>query len=277
MKRVAAIHDLSGFGKSSLTVVIPLMSSMGIQVCPVPTAVLSTQTDGFSGYSFTDLTDNMKRHLSHWKSLDLSFDSVYTGYLGDEKQVDIISAFISEQKDKNAVILIDPVLGDNGALYSGIQEGMIGVMREFIARANIITPNFTEANYLLGMESCELSNTSRSEDYVRKFSALTDANVIVTSVNIAGSYYNICFDREIDEVFNIEFEKQEISYPGSGDAFASLLLAKLLKTGDFTIASFFATNRTSRMIKEAQKHGSVIREGLPVELFLNSLENDDII
>lgn len=277
MKRVAAIHDLSGFGKSSLTVVIPLMSSMGIQVCPVPTAVLSTQTDGFEEYSFTDLSDNMIRHLSHWKSLELSFDSVYTGYLGDEKQVDIISGFITEQKNKNAVILIDPVLGDNGVLYSGMSDSMIGVMRKFITRANIITPNFTEANFLLGLNSCELKNTSASETYVRKFSVLTDANVIVTSVNIAGSYYNICFDREINEVFNIEFEKQDVGFPGSGDAFASLLLAKLLKTCDFTIASFFATNRTSHMIKQALKLGSVVREGLPVELFLNCLQNDDNI
>jgi len=277
VKRIAAIHDLSGFGKSSLTVVIPLLSVMGMQVCPVPTAVLSTQTDGFTGYTFLDLTDNMAAYLEHWNILDLGFDSVYTGYLGSYDQAVIIKPFIKCQKEKGAVILIDPVLGDNGRLYSGISDDMVKEMRTFIISADIITPNHTEADFLLDERSGYFKDTKETEGYIRKFEKITDANVIITSVPVGDKYYNICFDRAIDDVFNIEFEMQNTNFPGTGDAFSSLLLGKLLLTGDFTLASFFATSRTSDMVKRALQKDISIREGLPVEEFLCDINKEDII
>jgi pyridoxine kinase len=277
VKRIAAIHDLSGFGKSSLTVVIPLLSTMGMQVCPVPTAVLSTQTDGFTGYTFLDLTDNMAAYLEHWQTLDLKFDSVYTGYLGSFDQVVIIKPFIKLQKEKGAVILIDPVLGDNGILYNGISDKMVREMKSFIISADIITPNRTEADYLLDEKPKDFKDTNQTEEYIRKFEDITDANVIITSVSIKERYYNICFDRAIDDVFNIEFEMQDTSFPGTGDAFSSLLLGKLLKTGDFTLASFFATSRTSDMVKRSIQKDISVREGLPVEEFLCDINKEDIL
>lgn len=276
MKRIAAIHDLSGFGKSSLTVVIPVLSSFGMQVCPVPTAILSTQTDGFYNWSYNDLTPSLPRYLNHWGELGLVFDCVYTGYLGSSDQVNIIRPFVEKQKDNGAIILIDPVLGDNEALYQGISDKMVKDMKSFISSAQIITPNYTESFYLLDEASQEFKDVKQTEEYVRRFSKITDANVIITSVRIAERYYNVCFDRKIDDVFNIEFENQQVSYPGAGDAFASILLGKLLQTDDFTLASFFATNRTSYMVKKSIEQNSEPREGLPIENYLYTLNNDEI-
>jgi len=276
MKKVAAIHDLSGFGKSSLTVVIPILSCMGIQVCPVPTAVLSTQTDGFEGYSFLDLTENMRSYLGHWDRLGLCFDSIYTGYLGSHEQIEIIKPFITQQREAGSVILIDPVLGDNGSLYNGMTEEMVRVMREFISEAGIITPNLTEAGFLLD-EAPVFDDLGDTERYIRKFKLITEASVIITSAGIGGKYYNICYDRNIDEVYRIEFEMQKIGYPGSGDTFSSILLGKLLQTGDLTLATFFATNKTNRMLKETVGRGTEPREGIPVEEYLHDLMKDDIL
>ena len=276
MKRIAAVHDLSGFGKSSLTVVIPVLSSFGMQVCPVPTAILSTQTDGFYNWSYNDLTPSLPRYLNHWGELGLVFDCVYTGYLGSSDQVNIIRPFVEKQKDNGAIILIDPVLGDNEALYQGISDKMVKDMKSFISSAQIITPNYTESFYLLDEASQEFKDVKQTEEYVRRFSKITDANVIITSVRIAERYYNVCFDRKIDDVFNIEFENQQVSYPGAGDAFASILLGKLLQTDDFTLASFFATNRTSYMVKKSIEQNSEPREGLPIENYLYTLNNDEI-
>src|SRR6056297_286303 len=112
--RVAAIHDLSGFGRSSLTVVIPILSTMGIQVCPLPTAVLSTHTGGFTDYKFIDLTEHLPDYIEHWQRLNLKFDSIYSGFLGSLKQIDIVADFIKNFKEEEQLVVIDPVMGDNG-------------------------------------------------------------------------------------------------------------------------------------------------------------------
>ena len=127
VKRVAAIHDLSGFGRASLTVVIPIISSMNHQVCPMPTAVLSTHTGGFKDYSFVDLTDSMVAFAKHWKKLNLDFDCIYSGFLGSVKQIDILDKFIDDMKRDYTLTVVDPVLGDNGKLYDTMNEEMVKI------------------------------------------------------------------------------------------------------------------------------------------------------
>ena len=155
IKKVAAIHDLSGFGRSSLTNIIPILSTMGIQVCPLPTAILSTHTGGFTDFSFIDLTDNMEKMMDHWSKLDLEFDCIYSGFLGSHKQIDIVSRFIDRFGHKNNLVVIDPVLGDSGELYSTMGCEMVEEMKKLITKADIITPNFTEVCLLLDKEYVE--------------------------------------------------------------------------------------------------------------------------
>ena len=148
VKRIAAVHDLSGFGRVSLTVVIPILSSMGFQVCPLPTAVLSSHTQ-YPEFSILDLTDEMPRIIAEWKKLDVQFDAFYTGYLGAPRQVQIVSDFIDDFRQPDSLVVVDPVLGDNGRLYTNFDESMIREMRHLAAKADVITPNLTELFYLM--------------------------------------------------------------------------------------------------------------------------------
>ena len=148
IKKIAAVHDLSCYGRVSLTAAIPILSHMGFKVCPLPTAILSSHTQ-FPHFSFLDLTDEMRKIINEWKGLNLKFDAIYTGYLGSPEQIHIVSDFIDGFKQKDSLIVIDPVLGDNGRLYAGYNEKMIPLMRELIKHADVITPNLTELFYLM--------------------------------------------------------------------------------------------------------------------------------
>ena len=144
-KRVAAIHDLSGVGRCSLTVIMPILSAMGVQACPVPTAILSTHTGGFGEVAFQDLTDYLPQALSHYQRLNLDFSCVYSGFLGSEAQIDHCLAFFQAYPD--ALAVVDPVMGDHGRAYRTVTEGMQRRMIELVGIADIITPNFTEAAF----------------------------------------------------------------------------------------------------------------------------------
>ena len=170
VKKVAAIHDLSGYGRASLTTIIPILSNMKVQVCPVPTAILSTHTGGFEGYSFIDLTDYMQEHIAHWKRLDLEFDCIYSGFLGSPKQIEIVADFIDYFGKKSKFIVVDPVMGDNGKLYSTMDNEMVVGMRKLIKKADIITPNFTEVMYLLGKEYDKNIDIEKVKEYLKEFS-----------------------------------------------------------------------------------------------------------
>lgn len=148
VKKIAAVHDLSGMGRVSLTVVIPILSSMGFQVCPLPTAVLSNHTQ-YPGFSFLDLTDEMPKIIAEWKKLEVQFDAIYTGYLGSPRQIQIVSDFIKDFRQPDSLIVADPVLGDNGRLYTNFDMEMVKEMRHLITKADVITPNLTELFYLL--------------------------------------------------------------------------------------------------------------------------------
>ncbi|MDD3031953.1 MAG: pyridoxamine kinase, partial [Atribacterota bacterium] len=144
VQRVAAIHDLSGFGRVSLAVVIPILSTMGIQVCPLPTAVLSTHTGSFKNYKFIDLTTHMTEYIAHWKEINIDFDCIYSGFLGSPQQIDIISHFIDDFAREDTLVVVDPVMGDGGKLYSSMNQNMVREMRKYIQKADLITPNYTE-------------------------------------------------------------------------------------------------------------------------------------
>ena len=169
VKRVAAVHDLSGAGRVSLMAVIPILSSMGIQVCPLPTAVLSAHTQ-YPHYSFLDLTEEMKRIIESWEKLDMKFDTFYTGYLGSPQQVQIVENFISKFRRPQDMVVVDPVLGDNGNLYKGITEDMVTEMKKLIKYADVITPNMTEVFKLLDMEYKSEVSVQEMKSYLKQLS-----------------------------------------------------------------------------------------------------------
>ena len=149
VKKVATINDLSGIGRCSLTAAIPILSTLGVQCCPFPTAILSSQTE-FDKFSFLDITNEMNNYKNVWKELNINFDCIYSGFLGSEKQIDIVLDFVLDNKD--SLIVIDPVMGDNGILYDTFTENMCNKMKELVSIASIVTPNLTEACILTGEE-----------------------------------------------------------------------------------------------------------------------------
>ena len=148
--RVAAIHDMSGFGRCSLTVAIPVLSAMGVQCCPLPTAFLSTHTGGFTGFTFLDMTEEMPKIAAHWQSLNLRFDAIYSGFLASERQIGIVSDFVRTFRRPDTLVVIDPVMGDDGKAYQTYTPALCSGMARLAELADVITPNLTEAAFLLG-------------------------------------------------------------------------------------------------------------------------------
>ncbi|KHD34451.1 pyridoxamine kinase [Clostridium acetobutylicum] len=274
VKRVAAIHDLSGFGRASLTAIIPIMSYMGIQVCPMPTAVLSTHTTDFHEYSFVDLTDSMQDFMNHWKKINLEFDAIYTGFLGSPRQVKIISDFVKEFSSDSTLVLIDPVMGDEGELYQTMNSEMVKSMRELIKSADIITPNFTEAAYLLDKDYNLELNEETIKEWILELANMGPDIVIMTSVpenKDKNTISVIAYEKKLNKFWKITSEYIPVSYPGTGDSFASAILGRILKGDNLPQAVGRGMQFITSAIKESYGFDYPTREGILIEKSLEVL------
>ena len=177
MKKVAAINDLSGFGRCSITVALPVLSAHGVQCCPVPTAILSNHT-GFGTYFFDDYSDKMTPYIENWEKLGLEFDCIYTGFLGSEKQIDIVENFI--KKSAESMILVDPVMGDGGKIYSTYTNAMCEKMKRLVSLADVVTPNVTEACILAETEYKEHFTDEEIWSIAGKIHKIGAKNVAIT-------------------------------------------------------------------------------------------------
>lgn len=273
IKKVAAIHDLSGFGRASLCSIIPILSTLGVQVCPLPTAILSTHTGGFSHYSFLDLTDNMVEMIGHWKKLGLQFDCVYSGFLGSPRQIAVVADFI-DHFGKDNLVVVDPVMGDDGRLYSSMTEEMTRGMRGLVQKANIITPNFTEAAFLLGKDVALRPGPAELKDWLRALSDLGPETVVITSApeKSERSTAVIAYDRRNETFWRVGCPYVPASYPGTGDAFASVLIGGLLGGDSLPVALDRAVQFIYQCIKASYGSGYPRREGVLLERELGLLK-----
>ena len=164
MKRIVSIQDISCLGKCSLTVALPIISAMGVETCVVPTAVLSTHTGGFSGFTFHDLTQEVAPIAAHWKKEGITFDAIYTGYLGSFEQIQLVSDFFDQFGGENTLIYADPAMADNGVLYTGFTPEFAKEMGKLCGKADVIVPNLTEAAFMLGEEYV---GENYDEDYIK--------------------------------------------------------------------------------------------------------------
>ena len=272
--RAAAIHDLSGFGRASLTVIIPILSTMGVQVCPLPTAVLSTHTGGFEDYQFIDLTDQMEGIIQHWLALQVRFDAVYSGFLGSPRQVDIVAGFIQSFAHNKQLVVVDPVLGDNGRTYGPIGPEMIAQMRRLITHADVITPNFTEAAFLLDRPCREDINQEELKEWILKLSEAGPRLVVVTSVPVAGTEKLssvVAYDREDGRFWKVNCSYIPAYFPGTGDAFASVIVGSLLQGDSLPIALARAVQFVSMAIRASFGYSIPSREGVLLERVLPNL------
>ncbi len=271
--RVAAIHDLSGYGRASLTVVIPILSNMGVQVCPLPTAVLSSHS-GFSGFHFVDLTDHLEKMIDHWKEMKLEFDAIYSGYLGSVRQVDIVRQFISDFRRPDPLIVVDPVLGDNGKLYSAFDNKMVCEMRKLVEVAHIITPNLTEAAFLLGETFDEHAGIETVKSWARKLGEMGPHIVIITSVPENSGLQKtsvLAWNRRDERMWKVSCDYLPANYPGTGDAFSSVIVGSLLQGDSLPIALDRAVHFISMGVRATFGHRHQHVEGILLEKVLPSL------
>lgn len=275
ISRVAAIHDLSGFGRVSLTTVIPILSTMGIQVCPLPTAILSTHTGGFEGFSFVDLTFSMTDFINHWKSLSLEFDAIYSGFLGNVAQIDIVSDFIDSFKKEDTLVVVDPVLADNGELYSTMDEKIVCSMKKLIKKANIITPNFTEAAFLLDEDYKKDLSIDEIKDWMKRLAAMGPDIVVITSVpeldakNRTGV---VAYNKLENDFWKVSCTYIPAHYPGTGDAFTSVLVGSMLNGDSLPIALDRGVQFITSCIRASYGFNYPEREGVLLERMLDNLK-----
>ena len=275
IKKVAAIHDLSGFGRSSLTAIIPTLSTMGIQVCPVPTAILSNHTGGFEHYSYVDLTDSMEEYIEQWKKLGLEFECIYSGFLGSTKQIEIVSDFIDHFGNDENLVVVDPVMGDNGELYSSFTTEIIPEMRKLVEKADLITPNFTEAAFLLGIDECpkELSD-EEAKKWLKDLSDMGPEIVVITSAPDAENKENtnvVAYDKENDMFWKVGCRYIPAAYPGTGDTFTSVVIGSLLQGDSLPVALDRGTQFISQCIKASYGFNYPKRNGVLLEKELDIL------
>ena len=271
LKRVVAIHDLSGYGRCSLTVILPTLSVMGVQVCPVPTAVLSTHTGGLGEVCMRDLTDYTIPTLEHYKQLKIGFDCIYSGFLISMEQIDHCLSFF--QAYPNALKVVDPVMGDHGKPYKSCSEAFCKRMSELVEKADVISPNLTESCMLLN-EKCPISPISASEakSMLVRLSKLGPKVVVITSVFLAdGAMCNIGYDSEQGMFWRVNCEQIPVNYPGTGDIFASVLVGGLMKDESLPIAMSRATEFIELAIKTTYSYGTDPRGGVMLEACLSWL------
>ena len=226
MAKAAVINDLSGFGRCSLGVAIPILSVCGIQSCAVPTAVLTNQT-GFPDYSCIDLTEYLDNYIKMWNLCKADFDGIYSGYIAHPKQADFIGSFIDNFKKEDTLVLVDPVMGDNGEIYKGYSDIMCDKMRSLTMKADVITPNLTELCLLSNgsySDVCSLSSDKKKDEIKKMAQKLTDRKndltVIVTGIDDGNSICNMAFTKNSE--YATVSERLGKSFSGTGDIFASV-------------------------------------------------------
>ncbi len=264
-KRLVAIHDISGFGKCSLTVALPIISACGIETVCLPTAVLSTHTGGFTGYTYRDLTDDMLPIMEHWQSLNLIFDAIYSGFLGSAAQIAIVGQFIDRFRSENTVAIVDPAMADNGKMYTLFDRDFAREMAGLCAKADIILPNITEAAFMTGEPYVEGVQTP---EYIGclldKLIALGAKSVVLTGVTFEPDKLGVACRQNGNTVYCFA-QRLEGSFHGTGDVFASAFSGALLNGFPLEKAAEIAVRYVCDCICRTKSVNDDVRYGVDFE------------
>lgn len=275
LPRILAINDLSGFGRCSLSVIMPILSVMKVQVCPLPTTMLSTHTGNLGDVEKEDLTNFMINAFNHYKVLNIDFDMIYTGYLSNEKQIDICKNIFKDVK--NSIKIVDPVMGDNGILYKTFNPRIRDRMNELCKQADIITPNLTEALILLNEQYLNYPiTTTMAKSYLFKLSKEFSKKIIITGVHLAdGKISNIAYDAEKNTFWRADVNTIPTIYHGTGDMFTAIIAGSLINNDSLPISMCRATKFLELAVRTTYSYGNDSRYGLMFEHCLNWLFESD--
>lgn len=272
--KIAVVHDMCGFGRCSMTVALPVLAAMGGQCCPVPTAYLSAHT-GFpdSGRAvFHDLTEQLPGVASHWAELGVELDAIYSGFLGSARQVDYLLSFLARFRREGTIVLVDPVMGDHGRAYRTCTPDLRARVAELAAQADVITPNLTEAALLLGEPYRENLNAATLRAWLERLSLEGRRSVAITGISTTPAELGAaCIERTGGRIFFAMARREEGSFPGTGDLFASVLLGSLLAGEGLQSAAAAAVDFVSKSVRRTLALGTPVLEGVQFEGLLGEL------
>ena len=267
-KKILTIQDISCVGQCSLTVALPIISACGVETCVLPSAVLSTHTAGFKGYTFRDLTDDMPDIRAHWENEGIKFDAIYTGYLGSTKQIDYVKDIFASGSKEGTVTIVDPAMADNGKLYPAFDEEYVEAMKGLCASADFIVPNMTEAALLAGMHYEDGEDRRYVDKVMDRLIEMGCKNIILKGLpSKNGNYIGILMyvDGKMDYY---EHEKLPNSCHGTGDVYASAFVGALMRGKSANEAARIAAEYAMECIKETAKldnhwYGAAFELALP--------------
>ena len=244
-KKIALINDFTGFGKCSIAVSLPIISALKVQCCPVPTSIFSNHT-AYSEYFFDDYTDKMEEYIENWKKLELKFEGISTGFLGDARQIEIVKRFIKDFKSNNTIVIVDPVMGDYGVTYVTNSKDLCNRMKELVEYADIVTPNITEACIITGLQ---YENVIDDDTAIKKMaediSKMGPGKVVITGISRDEDICNYVYEKGITDEF-IKSKKVGIERSGTGDIFSSIISADAVNGVEFKNS----VRKASEFIKE---------------------------
>lgn len=280
MKKVAVIQDMSSFGKCSLTAAIPVLSVMGVQAVPLPTAILTAQT-GYSSFYCEDLTSKMDYFVDEWSKLGASFDGIHTGFVTGKEQIDNIFRFLGVFHSTDTTLLVDPVMGDHGEVYKMFTGDLLERMKELVKCADIITPNVTECCLLTGLSFERLQSYQHEIDYIQaleeagqQLQLTTGANIIITGLNppvVEGKRYVGNMFIDANRSFHSIRDYNGESYSGTGDLFASVIMGGMMHGQDLVESMKLAETFLAAAIEATSKEQVPREAGVHFEQFLRML------
>lgn len=236
-KRICCVNDMPGVGKIALSAMIPIFSVKGIDVATLPTALVSNTLD-FGKFDILDTTEYMDKTIDIWYDLGFEFDCISTGFMINSKQIEIVERLINNHRRDDVLVVVDPIMGDEGKLYNGMTEENIIIMRKLSSYADILIPNYTEACYLT---NCAYKNESltvkEAEKLIMSVRSLGAKSVVITSTVVEGENCVIVYDHNIDKLFTLTYELIDVRLPGTGDLFSAILISDILNSKNLTDAT----------------------------------------
>lgn len=272
-KKIAIINDISGYGRCSTSVILPIVSHLGVQGCALPTALFSNHT-GFPSFFCQDFTSHMPAYIREWEKLHLEFDGIMTGFLGSARQISIVEDFFKTFRTEKTHVLVDPVMGDNGRIYPTYTEKLCRDMRRLIAYADIITPNLTEACFLTGTPYRE-SGWRRSEldEMARKLLDMGARQLVITGIKMGrDSIGNVIAKQGSQQTIYQRQLQVEQTRSGTGDVFASVLGADAVNGVDFVYSCQRASRFVRQCLNETNKQETALNTGIDFESQLEKLK-----
>ena len=272
MKKICCVNDMPGVGKIALSAMSPILSINGIDVSYLPTALVSNTLD-FGKFDILDTSDYMNKTVDIWNELGFKFDCISTGFMINPKQIEIVEKLINNHQDKkDLLVVVDPIMGDDGNLYNGIDESNVSIMRKLSSYADILIPNYTEACFLTDLYKCKNSITKEEAKYlIDKTKTLGCKSVVITSVVVDNKHFVIGYDNKLNKYFNIEYDYIDVRFPGTGDIFSAVLISNVLNGKDL----FDSTKHAMEIVKEIILNNIDKKEkfyGVDIERYISESE-----